>query len=260
MDTNTSVDLLQHSNSIMALHMAQVGKQDELLLSSGYDGLLCVWDVRTLRGTRPHLFGRFKTDGAAHINRSGLGPPRCEILCLEYDRVKRVIFTGGNDCTVKVWSFNTYDLLGRHSGHHEPVTCLALDGNFLFSGSEDTSVRIWDAVPAPPHGTSYAACPFSGGTHLKSLCCHTGTVTGLAVSQLSGHLLSCASDGLVLFWDYVAGKVVRKIEHRDELSCMALRPDVSEVLVGTRSNNVLRFPAGEAVRVKGKTGREGHAR
>lgn len=47
-----------------------------------------------------------------------------------------------------MWSARLYEQLGKHVGHVGPVTCLALDGNFLLSGGEDCSVRLWDLVPA----------------------------------------------------------------------------------------------------------------
>ena len=49
---------------------------------------------------------------------------------------------------LQVWSARLYEQLGKHVGHVGPVTCLALDGNFLLSGGEDCSVRLWDLVPA----------------------------------------------------------------------------------------------------------------
>lgn len=50
---------------------------------------------------------------------------------------------------MQVWSGTCNgELLGQHLGHVDPVHCLAVDGNFLFSGSLDTTVRVWDMVPS----------------------------------------------------------------------------------------------------------------
>ena len=48
---------------------------------------------------------------------------------------------------LQVWHTAHYNLLGVHTGHTEPVLCLAFDGNFLVSGSQDGTIRLWDAVP-----------------------------------------------------------------------------------------------------------------
>ena len=50
-------------------------------------------------------------------------------------------------CHLQVWHTAHYNLLGVHTGHTEPVLCLAFDGNFLVSGSQDGTIRLWDAVP-----------------------------------------------------------------------------------------------------------------
>lgn len=48
----------------------------------------------------------------------------------------------------QVWAATGYDFLGCHRGHRNAVTCLALDSNFLFSGSDDCTICLWDTVPA----------------------------------------------------------------------------------------------------------------
>lgn len=50
---------------------------------------------------------------------------------------------------LQVWSgCASGQLLGQHQGHTGPVNCLALDGNLLFSGSHDTTIAMWDVLPA----------------------------------------------------------------------------------------------------------------
>jgi WD40 repeat protein len=49
----------------------------------------------------------------------------------------------------QVWSSScSGELLGQHLGHTGPVTCMALDGHFLLSGSQDCTVCTWDVLPA----------------------------------------------------------------------------------------------------------------
>ena len=61
----------------------------------------------------------------------------------------------------QVWSSSGYLPLGQHIGHTDAVTCLALDANFLFSGSDDCTIRLWDAVPATPAANAALASPSS---------------------------------------------------------------------------------------------------
>ena len=126
-----------------------------------------------------------------------------------------------------------------HEGHSEAVTCLALDANFLFSGSEDCSVKVWDTVPA----RSETGATFRGGSTLvKTLVGHKRTVTSVQIEPTSGYLLSCGMDGTLNIWDYSQGTVLKSFRHREELRCMVMRGDKSMVMVGTMQENILRFP------------------
>ena len=37
-------------------------------------------------------------------------------------------------------------------GHSDSVTCMALDGNLLFTGSDDCSIRQWELTLNSPSG------------------------------------------------------------------------------------------------------------
>ena len=57
---------------------------------AGFDGCVCVWDVRIGASTTPHLMHHWE----AH--------PGSEILSILHDPMKNVIITAGNDTVIKV--------------------------------------------------------------------------------------------------------------------------------------------------------------
>ena len=229
LDTGSTTNLREHSNTVTCLVTASFeGKDEELVLSGSFDGYVCVWDMqkKPAKGIIPHMLTKFQASAQS------------EILCLIHDNTKNVIVSGGNDTIVRVWS-EAYELMGVHEGHSEAVTCLALDANFLFSGSEDCSVKVWDTVPA----RSETGATFRGGSTLvKTLVGHKRTVTSVQIEPTSGYLLSCGMDGTLNIWDYSQGTVLKSFRHREELRCMVMRGDKSEVMVGTMQENILRFP------------------
>lgn len=181
-----------------------------------------------------------------------LPPPGCEpeILCVVYDPDKLVVVTGGADRLVRVWSGAERRYLGRHVGHSEAVTALALDANLLFSASEDLTIRVWDLVPAgyepgaAAQGTVASSSGLSAQLSSGSLASasgrgaaaaaavaapgasraftsqalrvlsgvHTECITGVAMLPDTGWLASCGLDGVLVYWDYVTGEVREKYE------------------------------------------------
>ncbi len=61
----------------------------------------------------------------------------------------RALAVGGADHVIRLWGVHSGKLLGKFSGHHGGITCLAFsaDGKCLVSGSADTTALVWDAAP-----------------------------------------------------------------------------------------------------------------
>jgi WD40 repeat protein len=105
-----------------------------------------VWDVTKRRSVKPQL--EFMFD--AHCGHGGLddGDDEPEILCICYydalddDDARKCFVTGGNGGKMRLWNLGNYNLEGALVGHTEAVTCLALDASFLFSGSEDCTIKV----------------------------------------------------------------------------------------------------------------------
>ena len=89
---------------------------------------------------------------------------KSEILCcahmflLGVPNPNGVLITAGNDRTIKRWTINDrldldldarvtlQDAVGHNViyCHDDAISCMAVDGNFLFTGSDDASIRIWN--------------------------------------------------------------------------------------------------------------------
>jgi WD40 repeat protein len=147
-----------------------------------------VWDITKRRNELPRLEAMLK----AH---------RQEVLCLRFNAHHQTFITGGNEHAIHVWSISSYQQLARLEGHSAPVTCLALDGNFLLSGAEDGVVHVWDLH-------SYMA--------LATLKVHQAAVESLCVVPENGLLLSCSTDRSVRVWDYGLGREVLLAVNRSD--------------------------------------------
>jgi WD40 repeat protein len=107
------------------------------------------------------------------------------VNCLAWSPDGKVIATGSNDKTVRLWSSNG-KALNTLSGHTEAVQSLAWspDSKILATGSEDATIRLWSVDGKP----------------LATMPGHTNRVSNLAWSGDGKTLVSASFDGTVRLW------------------------------------------------------------
>lgn len=86
------------------------------------------------------------------------------------DGESKVLASGGEDCTVRLWSMSTraknHPLISTFHGHEKTLSFLSVawhKSSLLVSCSKDSKVKVWDTV-APSTGSSSCV----GSTHLNS--------------------------------------------------------------------------------------------
>ena len=118
----------------------------------------------------------------------------------------KLLASGSNDNTVKLWDVATGRELRTFTGHSKGVGAVAFspDGRLLASGSDDKTVRLWDAAT---------------GRELRNLTGHSKSITSVAFSPDGKTLVSAsgfnsgnsAPDPMRL-WDVATGRELRSLQ------------------------------------------------
>jgi WD40 repeat protein len=141
----------------------------------------------------------------------------------------KVLASGSDDNTIKLWDVATGRELRTLSGHTGDVLSVAFspDGKILASGSDDTTIKLWDVAT---------------GRELRTLTMYTGHVGPMAsyVSPVAfspdGKTLAsglcvkwedfCCIKGEIRFWEVASGALLRTLSgHTHDVESVAFSPD-----------------------------------
>jgi WD40 repeat protein len=70
---------------------------------------------------------------------------------------------------------------------------MAIEQNFLFTGSDDSTIKVWDLI---------------GYSLIFTFTQHEEPIRDLIFIEESGHLISCSDDGKIHIWDYPHRKLL----------------------------------------------------
>lgn len=99
----------------------------------------------------------------------------------------------------------------RH--HRAGILCIdySADGQLMASGSEDTTLIIWDAI---------------SGEKIRTLAGHQLGVTAVAFCNNSKWLVTASKDGTIIVWDAKQGKRLKTLrEHTTAVTAISFSPD-----------------------------------
>ncbi|CAK75125.1 unnamed protein product (macronuclear) [Paramecium tetraurelia] len=197
---------------------------DDKIITCSKDSTIKIWDKRTKQ---------LKTELKDHTD---------QILCIAFSQ-KRIIVSGSVDKTVRIWKPSpSWRIAFVCQGHQERIRCVDFVGNFILSGSDDTTLKLWDLDGQLQHSfktngrvsamiTDKNLVIVGSDTKTKNkqqeIIGHKNLILCLQLSSLQNKriLLSGSKDHFVKIWSYPQIQEIRTFE--DDYSIHSLFFDQS---------------------------------
>lgn len=131
----------------------------------------------------------------------------------------KILASGSDDKTIKLWQLHTGRELVTLRGHSKPVNSLAMsqDGEILASGSEDKTIKIWQLSTGLQVGSITMGGWFSGDS---------GCVYAVAISVQEQILASLSKSGAVKLWNLRTGQEISRLKGDTSwVQSIAISPD-----------------------------------
>jgi len=138
----------------------------------------------------------------------------------------RLIASGSDDKTIKLWDIETGRQLRTLWGHVDAVWSIAFspDGKKIISGSSDKTVKVWDVQT---------------GRELESLTGHSKLVKTVAFSPNGRLIVSGSYDKTIKLWDVVGGRELKTFTgHANTVEAVAFSSDAKRIASGSSDNTI----------------------
>ena len=187
-DVKTSQEICTlsgHQLQVSAVAFSQIPPDGGILASASFDRTIRLWEVDRafecvgeLKNLRNYNFS------------SILSGHTWAVLTVAFSPDGKILASGSDDNTIKLWEVNTGQLICTLVGHSWSVVAVTFstDGEMLISGSRDKTVKLWSVI------TKKEIATLSG---------HVDSVSTVAVSPDAQQIVSGSRDKTIKLWELV---------------------------------------------------------
>ena len=141
--------------------------------------------------------------------------------------------SGLTDSLINLWqveSGNRIKTVGTHPTRIRAVAYSA-DGTIIISGSEDNSVKIWEAEMTPASSGRQAVCR-------HTLHGHEAAVWDVAIHPNNQLIATASADHIVRLWDARSGQLIQELKgHTDWVTAVSFSTDGTLLASGSKDNS-----------------------
>lgn len=201
-DSGSYLAMQNHDNTVSSIDFVEQPRED-IIASCDYNGVICIWTCAKRRSMTPHL--ECKIDTTTSNNNHGLDS---ELLAVKWinslynNEETWLVACGGNDKVIRVFDYSNHMMVLDLKGHRDSITVLNFDNNFLFSGSEDGDIIIWNIRFLTE---TYKLCKYQ---------CHDCSIRCITILD-NGFIMSAAFDGKINVWDYDPDRINQRKTNRE---------------------------------------------
>ena len=216
-----------HTGSIYTLCLSSDGRS---LISGGRDTTLKVWNLDTV-GSYNSMSPSSRVIGDGLMDT--LTGHAESINCIAISADGKMLASGSEDKTIKLWDLQTSECLATLEGHEDAVKAVAMtpDGQLLVSGSADHTIKLWQL----PDNADEPICP----DPIYTLTGHSDWVRCLAITPDGQTLVSGSLDKTIKLWQLDTGELKSPlVGHWDEVNNLAISPDGRNLISCSRDETI----------------------